>query len=152
MTELGRLPQNPDAVAKLKMRDDGIRANAIKAGRVAERADWCKTLGVASMEEATEIGHLRTELKTRPTARHEQAVAHGARNFGLAVGLITGAGLMLAAGAIWLATYSTNFATYGHEMAITGAVTQQLNPPSRCIPGEHLADGRVCPSQQGNNP
>jgi hypothetical protein len=131
-----------------KQRADGIKANYIGQGRKLEAADWCKALGVRSPEEATEIAHLRTINKNAPTAEAMRHAQHGARNFGVAVGLIAGAALMLAAGALWLATYSTNFATYGHEMAITGAVTQQLNPPQRCMPGEHLSDGRVCPGGQ----
>lgn len=75
------------AAAKLKQHDDAVRANAIKHGRQAERDDWCKRLGVQSMEEATEIGHLRAELKRRITPEEERK--HGSAKFW--AGMFTGA-------------------------------------------------------------
>lgn len=136
---------HPQATRQLtaaeKQRADGIKGSYIKQGREAERQDWCKALGVASPEEATEIAHLRT----RPTQSELGHAKHASRGFAMLTGAIIGAALAVAGVAVHDMWLTSQFASFGHEMAITGAVTQQLNPPQRCVPGEHLADGRVCP-------
>lgn len=54
------------ARAKLKQRDDAIRANGIKEGRKLEREEITATLGASALEEAGLLAAVRHE--------HEQAV------------------------------------------------------------------------------
>lgn len=95
MADLHSTPQERQEAArlKLKQREDGIKANAIKQGYQARDAEWFKRLGVSSMEEATEIGHLRAEMKRRITPEEERK--HGSAKFW--AGMFTGA---MCAGAI----------------------------------------------------
>lgn len=104
-----------------------------------------RSFNVKSFAELHQINALRAELKDRPTHSEMGHAKHASRGFAMLTGAVIGAALMLAAGAIGMNVFQTQFASFGHEMAITGAVTQQLNPPQHCIPGEHLNDGRVCP-------
>ncbi len=129
---------------KLSARERGIRT---AAGRKREQ-DICRAFNVKSLEELKELTHLRAELKARPTPAEISHARHASRGYAALVGAIIGASLAVAGVALHDAGLTTQFATFGHEMAITGAVTQQLNPPQRCVPGEHLADGRVCPQAQ----
>lgn len=137
------------AAAKLKQHDDAVRANAIKHGRQAERDDWCKRLGVQSMEEATEIGHLRAELKRRITPEEERK--HGSAKFWAGATTFGAAGVLLGAALVYVAfAWSqretlSGAAEYGSRMVISGAALQAGAPPSACIPGETLPDGRRCP-------
>lgn len=126
---------------KLKQRDDAIRANGIKAGYANRDADWFSALGVTSMDEAREV----TQLRARPTLSEE--AKHGRFRFyqGAALGMVIGSALMLAAGALLVGEVFRQAGTYGREMAVTGAIAQGVNPPTSCIPGEQLPDGRVCP-------
>ena len=147
MTDPTPLPaaKNADALAKLKQRDDGIRAAAIKAGRAAERDDWCKALGVASMAEASEVAHLRTELKARPTHTELAHARSSAWWRGAALTLLIGIAAGAAITNVILGAAFQQAGQYGREMVVTGAISQATNPPRPCTPGEHLADGRVCP-------
>lgn len=135
--------QRPLTAAE-KQRADGIKANYVKEGRAAERADWCKCLGVGSMAEATEVAHLRK----RPTLGELASARHASRGYAALFGAIIGAAVAVVVGALTLGQYAPALNTVVHESVLTGAVTQQLNPPQRCIGGEHLPDGRVCPQAQ----
>ena len=151
MSEPQALPTALSATAKLKQRDDAIRANGIKEGRKLERQEIIAGFAPASIEEMSELAHLRRELKERPTAAEVKAAkAHGyhlaAWQFGLA-GTLMGA-LMSAMALIAMTNVGVQqLREFGAGMVLSGAATQQLNPPARCVPGENLPDGRVCPGR-----
>lgn len=131
------------ASQKLKQREDGIRANALKQGYAQRDAHWHKALGVQSVDEAREI----TQLRERPTLREYHR--HGmARAFqGVAAGMVLGGIIMFTAYTLSLGTSFIQAAEYGSRMVVSGAALQSSNPPMRCIPGETLEDGRVCPRE-----
>lgn len=147
MSEPTPLPaaQREQARLALKAREDGIRAAAIKAGRAAEREDWHKALGVASMAEATEVAHLRAELKARPSHTELAHARSSAWWRGAAITLLVGIAAGAAITNFVLGAAFQQAGQYGREMVVTGAISQATNPPTRCVPGEHLQDGRVCP-------
>lgn len=141
--------QRLENLRKLKAREDGIKANAIKQGYASRDAEWFKRLGVSSMEEATEIGHLRSELKRRITPEEERKHGsakywRGATTFG-AAGVLLGAALVYVAFAWSQRETLSGAAEYGSRMVVSGAALQAGAPPSACIPGETLPDGRRCP-------
>lgn len=122
-----------------KQRSDGIKANYIKEGRTAERADWCKTLGVASMAEATEIAHLRASEKAHAieikVLHHRHLRADFAKFLsGVVVSMIA------IAAAAWVLGYSNR------EAIMMGAAVGSSNPVvlHDCAPGAvRTPDGRA---------
>jgi hypothetical protein len=144
MTDPTPLPsaQRLEAQAKLKARDDGIRANAIKQGYAQRDAHWHKALGVASMAEATEVAHLRKELKaaTAPeTLLHATRASHRG---GMVVGAAYGIALALIAGA----AFAWILSGFGDRMVTTGAAIGSSNPTPiyTCQAGERAPDGHTC--------
>lgn len=118
-----------------------IRANGIKEGYGKRDADWFKELGVKSMEEAKEL----FQLRQRPTISEERKHVRGAKREGIAIGMVIGAVLISA---VWVSSMVVSFnqaGAYGSRMVVSGAALQAGAPPSTCIPGETLPDGRVCP-------
>ena len=118
-----QLHQTPDAQkeaarAAIKAREDGIRANAIKQGRVLERADLLQALGKQTLEEASQTAQLRAERDARPTM--EQYGRHGmARLYqGVAIGAAFGAALTVAVGSTLLLA--------GTQSAVQGAAAGSM--------------------------
>jgi hypothetical protein len=144
-------PQAAQAAAALRNKQqlDGIRAAAIKAGRQLERRDILTALGVQQLEDASQLAQLRAERDARPTPAEE--AKHGRHRFwqGTAIGLSAGAAIgasMVALAFAWSMRESFNQAAdYGSRMVVSGAALQAGSPPERCVPGETLPDGRVCP-------
>lgn len=151
MAEIATTPQAAQlsAAQKLKQREDGIRAAAIKQGRQYERADMLKALGVKALEDASQLAQIRAERDARPTPTEE--AKHGRHRFwqGMAMGLSGGVAIgsaMVALAFAWSMRESfDNAAQYGSRMVVSGAALQGASPPTRCVPGETLDDGRVCP-------
>lgn len=117
---------------KLKQHDDAIRANGIKAGYAKRDEEWKQRLGVSSMEEATEIGHLRSELKRRITPEEERK--HGSAKFW--AGMFTGAMCAAAVSAVGVAivvnmvigpTFDAAARSRFDQMAVE-AITQERPP------------------------
>ena len=77
--------------------------------------------------------------------RSGHVLAVGNRWRGRLEGVIIGGLLMLAAGAVLLGQSFEQARQYGAGMVAVGAATQAAAPPSTCIPGETLDDGRRCP-------
>lgn len=81
-------------------------------------------------------------------AQHEQSirhVRHGWFAWGLVIGGALGASLgALLANAVLGAAFD-QATRVSREATLTGAIVQQTQPPARCVAGEHLPDGRVCP-------
>lgn len=151
---MGEVAETPEArrakaEATIKAREDGIRAAAIKQGRVAERADILKALGAQALEEASQLAQIRAERDARPT-QHAYG-RHGIARFfqGIAVGaplwFLLGAGAVALAFQWSMRESFDNAADYGSRMVVSGAALQSANPAERCIPGEQLSDGRRCP-------
>lgn len=120
-----------EARAKIKAREDGIRANAIKEGRTLERRDLLARLGAQAIEEASQLAILRKERDERPTRAEEAKHVRGAMGWGMLWGAILGAAIMCAAifimqGVIW-DTAARSF----REQAMTGAMlsSQQERSP-----------------------
>lgn len=149
--QLAKLPLDEQKRAKARGVDKQVKDAALAKGRQLERAEWCKALGVQTREEATEVAHLRKELKERPTLAEIAHARHASRGYAMVFGAIVGAAAAVIVGAVTLSQYAPALNTVVHESVLTGAVTQQLNPPVRCVPGERLPDGRVCPSVSINN-
>lgn len=151
---MGELAQTPEAKreaarAAIEARENGIRAAAIKQGRVAERADILKALGAQSLEEASQLAQIRAERDARPTqhayGRHGMARFAQGGALGLALGMGIGAAVVSLAFQWSMRESFQNAADYGSRMVVSGAALQSANPAERCIPGEQLSDGRRCP-------
>lgn len=134
-----------DAIAKIKAREDGIRANAIRQGREAERRELMEALGAQTLADASQVAQIRKERDARPT--HAEEAKHGRFRFyqGGFLGLIIGMSIAAIIASLLLQESFRQAANYGREMTMTGALTQSVAPPTRCIPGETLPDGRRCP-------
>ena len=92
-------------MAKIKAREDGIRAQAIRQGREAERKEILQALGVQRLEEASQLAQLREERDARVTLQEEAKHGKAAywRGFtigGVIIGSIVGTALALYAAAI----------------------------------------------------
>jgi broad specificity phosphatase PhoE len=78
---ISETPHAAEARTKLKQRDDAIRANAIKQGRQAERAEILAKLGALALEDV----RLTAELKAQHAAEVErmtQAYRREERKYG----------------------------------------------------------------------
>jgi hypothetical protein len=124
MSELAQTPaaRQEEARARIKAREDGIRANAIKQGRELERKEMFNRLGVQRYEEASQLNQLRAERDERPTPDAERKHVRGALGWGMLWGFITGGAfativIMLMQGIIW-DTAARSF----REQAMTGAM------------------------------
>lgn len=102
--EISEVPNTENARARLKQRDDAIRANGIKQGRSLERAEIMEALGVKTLEEAGTIGAIRTEHEAeleRVHAQHErEEKKHGKGMWwqgALIGGMVAGAGVAIGA-------------------------------------------------------
>jgi hypothetical protein len=110
------------ALAKVKAREDGIRAQAIRQGREAERKDMLQALGIQRIEEASQLAQLRAERDARPTAGEEAKHGRHQRWLGFAIGVP--AGMILACGAIFAMQgiiWDTATRSF-REQAMTGAL------------------------------
>ena len=110
------------ALAKVKAREDGIRAQAIRQGREAERKDMLQALGVQRIEEASQLAQLRAERDARPTTGEEAKHGRHQRWLGFAIGVP--AGMILACGAIFAMQgiiWDTATRSF-REQAMTGAL------------------------------
>ncbi len=110
------------ALAKVKAREDGIRAQAIRQGREAERKDMLQALGIQRIEEASQLAILRAERDARPTAGEEAKHGRHQRWLGFAIGVP--AGMILACGAIFAMQgiiWDTATRSF-REQAMTGAL------------------------------
>jgi hypothetical protein len=110
------------ALAKVKAREDGIRAQAIRQGREAERKDMLQALGIQRIEEASQLAQLRAERDARPTAGEEAKHGRHQRWLGFAIGVP--AGMILACGAIFAMQgiiWDTATRSF-REQAMTGAI------------------------------
>jgi hypothetical protein len=124
---MGELAQTPEAtraaaLAKVKAREDGIRAQAIRQGREAERKDMLQALGIQRIEEASQLAQLRAERDARPTAGEEAKHGRHQRWLGFAIGVP--AGMILACGAIFAMQgiiWDTATRSF-REQAMTGAI------------------------------
>jgi hypothetical protein len=124
MSEPHALPQatREAALAKVKAREDGIRAQAIRQGREAERKDMLQALGVQRIEEASQLAQLRAERDARPTVGEEAKHGRHQRWLGFAIGVP--AGMILACGAIFAMQgiiWDTATRSF-REQAMTGAI------------------------------
>lgn len=124
MGEPHQLPEarRAEALAKVKAREDGIRAAAIKQGRTLERNDILKALGVQALEEASHVARLTAERDARVTIQEERK--HGRHQRWLGIGMGVPIGMVLAClailamqGVIW-DTATRSF----REQAMTGAI------------------------------
>lgn len=130
---------------KLKQHDDAVRANGIKEGRKLERNEILASIGAESVNDFSQLAILRAERDARPTQREE--AKHGwARLWqGIALGSILGFTAAIIVGSLTLGSAFDQARQYGAGMVAVGAATQAAQPPSTCIPGETLEDGRRCP-------
>lgn len=130
---------------KLKQHDDAVRANGIKEGRKLERNEILASVGAESVNDFSQLAILRAERDARPTLNEE--AKHGWAKFwqGTTLGVALGAALVLAVGSLTLSSAFNQARQYGAGMVAVGAATQAAAPPSTCIPGETLDDGRRCP-------
>lgn len=137
------------AEATLRKILDRYAPSIAKRARAAERSDIYAKLGVQQLEDASQLAQLRAERDARPTQAEE--AKHGRYRFwqGTAIGLSAGAAIgasMVALAFAWSMRESfTQAADYGSRMVVSGAALQAGSPPERCLPGETLPDGRVCP-------
>lgn len=126
MTDATPLQTQADRLAearkKQEQREQGIRAQAIKQGREAERNDILKALGVQRIEDASTSAQLRAERDARPT--RDEELKHGRHRFyqggllGVCIGAMLASALIFAMqGMIW-DTAARNF----REQAMTGAI------------------------------
>jgi len=116
--------------------------NAARAeGREQGRKEWAPYVAEASQ------GAVTAALEPMK-AQHEQSirhVRHGWFAWGLVIGGAVGASLgALLANAVLGAAFD-QATRVSREATLTGAIVQQTQPPARCVAGEHLPDGRVCP-------
>ena len=121
---------------------------ATKARLAAAMREGAKRQKVRSDAAIEGIKAAHVEEMNRVAAR-ERAVGHhrAAWLYGIPA-LIVGAGIsmfgMMAMQNYTAATLASNF----REQAMTGAIIQANQTPQRCIPGETLEDGRICPQRQ----
>lgn len=153
MTEPTRLQETPaERQARIAQAAErtkqAVHANGVKAGRQAERKAILEQLGAQTIADASQIARLTAERDARVSQAEE--AKHGRFRFyqGGFLGMIIGASLMLAAGALMVGEIFKQAGQYGREMAVTGAIAQGVNEPSPCVPGSTLPDGRVCPARQ----
>lgn len=120
------------AAVRLKQREDAIRANAIKVGRQAERAEMLKTLGVKALEDVTAIPVMRADLDARwqrEEAKHGRFRFYQGASLGICAGALLGCALiLLMQDAIWDAA-TRSF----REQAMTGAILS-AQEPGRDVP------------------
>jgi hypothetical protein len=124
---MGELAQTPEAtraaaLAKVKAREDGIRAQAIRQGREAERKDMLQALGVQRIEEASQLAQLRAERDARPTAEEERKHGRHQRWMGGLYGYVFGAlsatlVILFMQRVIWDTSIQS-----AREQAMTGAI------------------------------
>ena len=124
-----------------KAKHDEIVTKARAEGREQGRKEWAPYAQEAA-NAAVSAAIAPLKAQHADTVRH---VRHGWFAWGGIIGLLCGA----AAGALLtnavLGAAFQQASNYGREMVVTGAISQGQNPPARCIPGERLEDGRVCP-------
>lgn len=137
--------QQTSAAAKLKAHDDAIRANAIRQGRQSERDDWCKRLGVGSLDEMLEVQHLRAEIKVRPSRDEERK--HGRHRFyqGMVLGGIGGLVVSGVFFAITMGVTVSQMTDVFNRATVNGMVMATQSHAQACVPGQQLADGSRCP-------
>lgn len=126
-----------------KQQRDAALTKARQEGREAGRKEWASYItdaikaGVHAAVEPMKAAH-------QETLRH---VRHGWLAWGGIIGLLVG----MAAGSMltnWALGAAFQQATQNNrEAVITGAISQTVRPPTPCVPGEHMDDGRVCPNR-----
>ena len=120
------------ATARLKQREDAIRANGIKQGRIAERAEMLTALGVKALEDVTAIPAMKADLDARwqrEEAKHGRFRFYQGGVLGITAGIILGCAMILAMqDAIWDAA-TRSF----REQAMTGAILS-AQPAERDLP------------------
>jgi hypothetical protein len=132
LAEPAQLPEaiRAQRLATIKQREDGVRAAAIKQGRILERQEIFQALGAKTVEDASQVAQLRSERDARPTLSEE--MKHGRFRFwqGVAFGgvifsVFTATVIFVMQGVIW-DTAARSF----REQAMTGALlsTQPQEP------------------------
>ena len=118
--------------------------NAARAeGREQGRKEWAPYVAEASQGAVT--------AALEPMKAQQADVLKHARQAAWARGGIIGLLVGTAFGAtvvnIFLGAAFDQATRMSRETTITGALIKQQNAPDRCLPGEQLPDGRVCPQR-----
>lgn len=123
---------------------EGIRRQKARAAN--ERSE----LLAAHAGEISGIKQAHQDEMARIAAR-ERAIGHHRAAWLYAIpALVVGATIAML-GMIQMQNYTAaTLARNFREQAMTGAIIQANQEPARCIPGETLADGRVCPQIPSN--
>lgn len=128
--------------------DAGRIAAGVREGRRREKAEQAQANAKREGEHKGQIEGLviAHEKELERTAARERAVGHhrAAWLYGLPALIIGGAVSLYALIAMQNYTAET-LANNFREQAMTGAIIQANQAPERCIPGETLGDGRICP-------
>lgn len=140
------------AEAKVKQREDAAFARGCKQGRHDERKDILLRAGTQTIDDLSMLAAVREEHKRAildmRAQRDSEETKHatGNRWRGRVEGLIVGGALVMAGASTFIGVVFNEAVQYGREMTITGALSQNLNEPTPCVPGQPLPDGRVCPT------
>lgn len=131
MSEAAKLPdaQRLEALARVKQREDGIRAAAIKQGRQLERQELFQALGAQSLADASHLNQIRAERDARPTRAEE--LKHGRHRFyqGAVAGIVAGALLACIAIFTMQSVIWDTAARSFREQAMTGAILSGQRQP-----------------------
>lgn len=128
--------------------DQGRIAAGVREGRRRERLEQEAKAALLTAELAGKLSGMAAahETELSRTAARERAIGHhrAAWLYGIPALLLGAAAsvyAMMTMQDYTAATLAENF----REQAMTGAIIQANQTPERCIPGERLQDGRVCP-------
>lgn len=131
-SEKGRLAA---AVREGRRRADAKHA-AEAAKRQAEHAGQIDGLKQAQLEELSRI------------AARERAIGHHRAAWLYGIPALIVGGIAATVGMVYMQDYTADtLARNFREQAMTGAIIQANQEPQRCVPGETLSDGRVCPQR-----
>jgi len=128
--------------------NQGRVAAGIREGRRREKVEQAKHHVLVLTKHQGELDGLKAAhaSEMERIAARERAIGHhrAAWVYGLSCFLIGGTAALVAM--IQMQNYTAaTLARNFREQAMTGAIIQANQEPARCIPGETLPDGRVCP-------
>jgi len=126
-----------------KAKRDEIVTKARAEGREQGRKEWAPYAQEAA-NAAVSAALEPIKAQQADVLKHAKAAAWAR---GGIIGLLVGTAFGATVVNIFLGAAFDQATRMSRETTITGALIQQQNAPDRCLPGEQLPDGRVCPQR-----
>lgn len=149
-TDLKLVDENFTAPADAPAADKAkaVKAAAIREGiRRQKQRDASERKAEAAAHQANVEGVKSAHIdEMNRVAARERAVGHHRAAWLYGIPALILGGIAATVGMVYMQDYTADtLARNFREQAMTGAIIQANQEPARCIPGETLGDGRVCP-------